>query len=68
MTTDANGMALTSSCAALKTLERDSPMVRGYCLATEDDRLLGPSADRTNTRWRLLSERGQFYNTMQQIY
>ena len=40
-------------------------MVRGYCSTTEDDRLLGPSADRTNTWWWLLSERGQCYDEMQ---
>ena len=40
-------------------------MVRGYCFATEDDRLLGPSTDGTNAPRRLLSERGQCYDKLQ---
>ena len=48
-------------------MECDSSVVRGYCLATEDDRLLGSSADRTNTRRRLLSERGQSYTNLLEI-
>ena len=44
---------------ASKTLERDRSMVGDDCIATQNDRILGPSADRTDTWWWLLPERGE---------